>query len=42
MVIAKRMGMSEEEFWNSCPFFFNKLSEKFFELERREKEIYGR
>lgn len=33
MVAARAMGMSEDEFWNSCPFFFNDCLEKFAEMK---------
>ena len=41
MVIARKMGMSEEEFWNSDPIFFNKCYEIF--LRKKEYEViqYG-
>ena len=32
IVLARKMGMSEKEFWNSCPIFFNECLEKFYEL----------
>ena len=41
--MAKEMGMSEEEFWNSDPIFFYECYEKFIERKIREvKWIYGR
>ena len=36
MVCARKMGMSEEEFWNSDPIFFNECLEVFTELEKRK------
>lgn len=39
MVLARQMGMSEEEFWHSCPIFFNECAEKFMELERQKGGI---
>ena len=36
MVVAREMGMSEDEFWNSCPIFFNEVADKFYEKKRRE------
>lgn len=35
MVAARKMGMSEEEFWSSCPVFFNECLEKYMEIEKR-------
>ena len=34
MVAARKMGMSEDEFWHSCPVFFNECLEIFSEIER--------
>ena len=34
MVSARKMGMSEEDFWNSDPVFFNECLEVFCELEK--------
>ena len=43
MMIAREMGMSEEEFWNSDPIFFCKCYEKFCERKIDEvKALYGR
>lgn len=39
MVLARQMRMSEEEFWNSCPIFFNECAEKFMEIERTKGGI---
>lgn len=36
MVCARKMGMSEDEFWNSDPVFFNECLEVFTELEKRK------
>ena len=36
MVCARKMGMSEEEFWNSDPIFFNECLEVFTNLERQK------
>ena len=37
------MGMSEEEFWNSDPVFFNECYEEFRRDRRQEvKALYGR
>lgn len=36
MVCARKMGMSEEEFWNSDPVFFNECLEIFSEMERQK------
>lgn len=41
MVTAKKMGMSEEEFWNSDPIFFNECLEVFIEIWRKEGELRG-
>lgn len=40
MVAAKKMGMSEEEFWNSDPIFFNECLEVFIEIRRREEDLW--
>ena len=40
MVTAKKMGMSEEEFWNSDPIFFNECLEVFIEIRRREEDLW--
>lgn len=37
MVCARLMGMSEEEFMNSCPIFFNECYQAF--MERRSEEV---
>lgn len=43
MVSAKEMGMSEEEFFNSCPIFFNECYELFVKRKREEvMMLYGR
>ena len=43
MIAARKMGMSEEEFWNSDPIFFNECYEVFQNEKRKEVEaIYGR
>ena len=34
MVAARKMGMSEEEFWNSDPIFFNECLEVLMEVEK--------
>lgn len=39
MVLAREMGMSEEEFWGSCPIFFNECLEKFLELQEKKGGI---
>lgn len=42
MVCAKEMGMSEKEFWNSCPVFFNECYEAYVEKRKEEMTaIYG-
>lgn len=43
MLASREMGMSEDEFWNSDPIFFNRCYERY--QERRIKEVeqlYGR
>lgn len=40
MVAAKKMGMSEEEFWNSDPIFFNECLEVFIKIRRREEDLW--
>lgn len=43
MAVAREMGMSEEEFWNSDPIFFYECYEEFCKRKARElKMIYGR
>lgn len=43
MICAKEMGMSEDEFWNSCPIFFNECYEIFVDRKKEEvAAIYGR
>lgn len=39
MVIARKMGYSESEFWNSDPIFFNEVTEAYFKLEHAEKNV---
>lgn len=39
MTAARKMGMSEEEFWNSDPVFFNECYEE-FQRDRRQ-EVKG-
>lgn len=39
MVCARKMGMSEEEFWNSDPIFFNECLEAFTNLERKKEGV---
>ena len=34
MVAARKMGRSEEDFWNSDPIFFNEWLEVFMEVEK--------
>lgn len=43
MVAAREMGMSESEFWNSDPIFFNECYE-IFQLRKREevRMLYGK
>ena len=38
MVAARKMGMSEKEFWNSDPIFFNECLEVFFQIEKWKGE----
>lgn len=43
MVAARKMGMSEEEFWNSDPIFFNECYEIFArERESEVSALYGK
>lgn len=37
MVCAKEMGMSEDEFWHSCPIFFNEVFEKYMSLQKLKR-----
>lgn len=39
MVVAKEMGMSDEDFWDSCPIFFNERMEEFYKM--KEEKIKG-
>lgn len=42
MMAARRMRMSEEEFWNSDPIFFNECYEIYQRDKRNEvKALYG-
>lgn len=42
MVAAREMGMSEAEFWNSDPIFFNECYEAYQKKKRREvMALYG-
>ena len=36
LVCARKMGMSEEEFWNSCPIFFNEQLDVFEKMNERK------
>ena len=40
-ICAAEMGMSEEEFFNCDPIFFNEMYEKFWE-RKKVGELYGR
>ena len=42
MVMARKMGMSEDEFMNSDPIFFNECLEIFMELEQKGGVGFGR
>lgn len=43
MMAARRMGMSEAEFWNSDPVFFNECYEVYIRDRNREvSAFYGR
>lgn len=43
MVVARMMGMSEEEFMNSDPIFFNECLEIFLEIEEKKGGVkFGR
>lgn len=39
MVVAREMGMSEDEFFHSCPVFFNEVAEKFYEKKTAEMRM---
>lgn len=39
MVCARKMGMSEKEFWNSDPIFFNECLEVFADLEKQKEGV---
>lgn len=42
MICAREMGMSEKEFWNSCPIFFNECYEVFVKRRMNEvRNLYG-
>ena len=42
MMAARRMGMSEEEFWNSDPIFFNQCYEIYWrDKEKEVSALYG-
>ena len=36
MVVARKMGMNEDEFWNSDPVFFNECLEVFDKMEKQK------
>lgn len=36
MYAARKMGMSEEEFWNSDPVFFNECLDVFVNIESQK------
>jgi len=43
MVVAREMGMSESEFWNSDPIFFNECYEIFLRKKMEEvRMLYGK
>ena len=43
MVCAREMGMSEEEFWNSDPIFFNECYNVYIQRKMEEvKALYVR
>ena len=42
MVMARKMGMSEDEFMNSDPIFFNECLEIFMKLEQKGGVGFGR
>lgn len=42
MLAAKEMCISEEEFWDTDPIFFNKLYEKYQENKIKEMKLNGR
>lgn len=37
---ARKMGMSEEEFWNSCPIFFIECLQIFAKERREEAKLW--
>nr|DAL60640.1 MAG TPA_asm: hypothetical protein [Caudoviricetes sp.]DAP22622.1 MAG TPA: hypothetical protein [Caudoviricetes sp.] len=39
MIAAKQMGMSEEEFLNSCPFFFSECFSYYLMMQQSGGEI---
>lgn len=39
MVLAREMGLSEEEFFHSDPIFFNECASKFADLQRKKGGI---
>lgn len=39
MIAAREMGMNENEFWNSCPFFFQDC---YIEYQKRQAKKYGK
>lgn len=43
MTAAREMGMSEEEFWNSDPVFFNECYREYQKRQVQKMEaLYGR
>ena len=42
MVCAREMGMSEKEFFSSCPIFFNECYQVFWKRKQEEvRVLYG-
>lgn len=39
MVVARKMGMNEDEFWNSDPVFFNECLEVFEKMEKQKAGV---
>lgn len=39
MVVARKMGMNEDEFWNSDPIFFNECLEVFEKMEKKKAGV---
>jgi hypothetical protein len=42
MIVAHEVGMSEEEFWHSCPIFFNEIAKRYMDLKQQRFGLGGR